>query len=136
MYIMYIMTTQTARIHTVFRALVDKIESAFARGDAADIANCYTDNGMLLPVGADFVKGTQAIEAFWQEAIDMGIKTLKLDIVEIEQHGDTAVEMSTYTMRSADDQLIDHGKGIVVWKYKDRTWKLHRDIWTSSITPQ
>jgi len=130
------MTTQTASIHTVFRTLIEKIESAFARGDAADIANCYTDNGMLLPVGADFVKGKRAIEAFWQEAIDMGINTLKLDIVEVEQHGDTAIEMSKYTMRSADDQMVDHGKGIVIWKYTDGTWKLHRDIWTSSIAQQ
>lgn len=130
------MTIQTASIHAVFRTLVENIESAFARGDAAGIANCYTDTGMLLPVGADFVKGKQAIEAFWQEAIDMGINALELDIVEVEQHGDTAIEMSTYTMRSADDQMIDHGKGVVIWKYADGTWKLHRDIWTSSLTQQ
>jgi hypothetical protein len=39
-------------------------------------------------------------------------------------------------MRSPDDQVIDHGKGIVIWTYEDDTWMLHRDIWTSSIAQQ
>jgi hypothetical protein len=64
------------------------------------------------------------------------IKHIKLDPVEVEQHGDTAIEVSYYTMRSADDQVIDHGKGIVIWKHEDDIWMLHRDIWTSSIAQQ
>ncbi len=130
------MTTQASDFPSVVHTLVEHFESTFARGDAADIADWYTDDGMLLPVGSDFVKGKQDIEAFWQEAIDLGIKHIKLDLIEVEQHGDTAIEVSYYTMRSADDQVIDHGKGIVIWKYEDDTWKLHRDIWTSSITQQ
>ena len=130
------MTTQTSDFPSVVDALVAQFESTFARGDAADIADWYTDNGMLLPAGSDFVKGKRDIEAFWQEAIDLGIKHIKLDLVEVEQHGDTAIEVSYYTMRSVDDQVIDHGKGIVIWKYEDDNWKLHRDIWTSNIAQQ
>ena len=127
------MTTHTADISSVIHALVKQFEATFSSGNAADIARWYTDKGMLLPAGSDMIKGKRDIEAFWQEAIDLGIKHIKLDIIEVEQHGDTAIELSYYTMRSADDQLIDHGKGIVIWKYEDNTWKLHRDIWTSSI---
>lgn len=130
------MTTQPSDFASVVHTLVEHFESTFARGNTADIADWYTDNGMLLPAGSDFVEGKQDIEAFWQEAIDLGIKHIKLDLVEVEQHGDTAIEVSYYTMRSADDQVIDHGKGIVIWKYEDDTWKLHRDIWTSSIVQQ
>lgn len=130
------MTTQTSDFPSVVHTLVEHFEATFARGDAADIADWYTDNGMLLPAGSDIVKGKRAIEAFWQEAIDLGIKHIKLDLVEVEQHGDTAIEVSYYTMRSADDLVIDHGKGMVTWKYEDDTWKLHRDIWTSSIAQQ
>jgi len=127
------MTTQTPDIHSAIHALIENIESTFSRGDAAAIADIYTNNGMLLPPESDLVQGKQDIEAFWQVAIDMGIKNLKLDIVEVEQHGDTAIEMSKYTMSSADDKLLDQGKGIVIWKYEGGSWKLHRDIWNSSI---
>ena len=87
------MTTQTIDIHAAIRTADDSFESTFGQGDAAGMADLYTDNGMLLPTGSDFVKGKQAIEAFWQGAMDMGIKNAKLDIVEVEQHGDTAIEV-------------------------------------------
>lgn len=130
------MTTQTPDIHSAINALIENFESTFLRGDAADIADLYTDNSMLLPPESDIVKGKRGIEVFWQMAIDMGIKNVKLDFVEIEQHGDTAIEMSKYTLSSADDNLIDQGKGIVIWKYEGGAWKLHRDIWNSSIAQQ
>ena len=69
-------------------------------------------------------------------AINMGVKSIKLDIIEVEQHGDTAIEMSRYTLRSADGQVIDQGKGVVIWKYVDGAWRMHRDIWNSSIAQQ
>ena len=61
-------------IYEAIRTAYDSFESIFGRGDAAGMADLYTDNGMLLPTGSDFVKGKQAIEAFWQGAMDMGIK--------------------------------------------------------------
>jgi uncharacterized protein (TIGR02246 family) len=123
-------------IYEAIRTADDSFESIFGRGDAAGMADLYTDNGMLLPTGSDFVKGKQAIEAFWQGAMDMGIKNAKLDIVEVEQHGDTAIDMGQYTLSSADDQVMDTGKYVVIWKHEDDTWKLHRDIWNSSLTQQ
>lgn len=128
--------TTTSDIHLIIRTLVENFESTFARGDAADIVDFYTDKAMLLPAGSDFIQGKRDIEAYWQAAIDMGIKNIKLDLVELEQHGDTAIEMSKYTMSSADDHIIDQGKGIVIWKYEGGDWKLHRDIWNSSIAQE
>jgi len=130
------MSTKTSEIHAIIGTLAKNFESTFARGDAADIADFYTENGMLLPAGSDFVRGKQDIKDFWQVAIDMGIKSINLDILEVEQHADTAIEMSKYTLYNADNQEIDQGKGIVVWKYENSAWKLHRDIWNSNIVQQ
>jgi len=128
------MTMQPANIRSVIHALVENFESTFVRGDAAAIASFYTDSGMLLPSGADFVQGKRDIEIFWQKAIEMGVHGLKLDIVELEQHGDTAIEMSKYTLSDAEGQAIEKGKGIMIWKYEDGAWKMHRDIWNSNVT--
>jgi len=91
---------------------------------------------MLLPAGTDFISGKEKIAGFWQAVMDMGIKRAKLEIIETEQHGDTAIEMSRYRLSGADGELMDEGKYIVVWKQVDGSWKLHRDIWTSSVPPQ
>ena len=130
------MKVQTSDIHSTIRAVTDSFESTFAIGDVNKIAEFYTEKGMLLPSGFDFVKGRQDIKEFWQSALDMGIKYIKIDIIEFEQHDDTAIEMSNYTLSDSDKQLIDAGKGIVIWKKTGDAWKMHRDIWTSSLVEQ
>lgn len=130
------MTTKTLDIHSAIRALTDNFEAAFSIGDVTKIAGFYTENGMLLPSGFDFVRGKQDIKEFWQSAIDMGIKYIKIDIIEVEHHDDTAIEMSNYTLSGSDRQVIDAGKGIVIWKKTNNAWKMHRDIWTSSLEQQ
>ncbi|MGE3979584.1 MAG: DUF4440 domain-containing protein [Nitrospira sp.] len=106
--------------------------SAFKRGDAIAIANLYTAEAQLLPANNDFVRGTAAIRAFWQSVIDMGLKGANLETIELEAHGDTAIEIGRYRLLAADDAVADQGKYIVVWKHDTGTWKLHRDIWTTS----
>jgi uncharacterized protein (TIGR02246 family) len=106
--------------------------SAFKRSDATAIANCYTSGAQLLPANSDFVRGTAAIREFWQNVMNMGLKSASLETIEVEDHGDTVIEVGRYRLLAAGDALADHGKYIVVWKKHSGTWKLHLDIWTTS----
>jgi uncharacterized protein (TIGR02246 family) len=105
----------------------------FERGDAAGMATLYTENGQLLPPNTDIVSGRQGIQAFWQGAIDMGIKAMKLETTELEEHGDTAIAVGKYTLSGEGDQVIDSGKYVVILKQEGGQWRLHRDIWNSSM---
>lgn len=105
---------------------------ALGRGDAAGMAECYTGEGELLPPGSRRVAGREAIEAFWASVMGMGIASAKLETVEIEDQGDTAIEVGRYTLGTADGGVADEGKYLVVWKSENGTWKLHRDIWNTS----
>ena len=67
---------------------------------AAGVAALYTEQGQLLPPNADFMIGRQAIQAFWQGAMDMGIATAKIEILEVEGHGDTVIEDTLAYFRS------------------------------------
>lgn len=105
---------------------------AFREGDTGGIAALYTRGGQLLPPGSDVVSGHSGIEAFWRGAREMGIAAAELETVELEDHGDTAVEIGRYVLRTGDDGIADEGKYVVVWKDEDGSWKLHRDIWNTS----
>jgi uncharacterized protein (TIGR02246 family) len=109
-----------------------KFMDAFRRGDAAAMADLYTAQGQLLPANSDFVRGTEAIREFWQGAMAMGLKDATLETVEVEDHGDTAIEVGRYRLLAPGGAVADHGKYIVVWKREGGVWKLHRDIWTTS----
>lgn len=109
--------------------------AAFSRGDAAGMASLYTAQGQLLPANSDFVRGTDAIRTFWQGAFDMGLKEAHLETIEVEAYGDTAIEVGRYRLLVAGGTVADKGKYIVVWKNDNGTWRLHRDIWTTSQAP-
>ncbi len=123
----------STKVHEAIVAANKNFMATFNRGDAAGMAALYTGNGQVLPPNSDFVTGKQAIQMFWQAIMDMGIKTAKLETVEVEDHGDTTIEVSTYTLQGEEGQVLDQGKYIVIWKQEADQWKLHHDIFNSSM---
>jgi uncharacterized protein (TIGR02246 family) len=113
-------------------AVNDVFMKAVKDRDAAAIAALYTEEAMLLPPNAGFVKGKEAIQGMWQSMADMGIEMV-FKTVEVEGWDDTAIEMSTYEIKGPDGTVLDNGKYIVIWKYVEGKWLLHRDIFNSSV---
>lgn len=124
---------KSTKVREAIAAANEAFVAAFQAGDAAGLAALYTPTGQLLPPNVDTMAGQAAIQAFWQGAMDMGIRSAQLEIAEVEGHGDTAIEVSNYTLCGEDGQVLDQGKYIVVWKRDGGQWKLHRDIFNSSL---
>jgi uncharacterized protein (TIGR02246 family) len=114
-----------------------KWAEAFNRGDATDVAALYTEDATLLPPNSEIIQGRQGIQDFWNGGIQMGLKDISLTIVNIGGSGDTAYEIGKYNLKiqPADQEgMTDSGKYLVVWKRQaDGTWKLHVDIFNSSM---
>ena len=105
----------------------------FNNGDAASLAHCYTEDAQLLPTNSEIITGHEAIQEFWQGGMDMGVKKGKLETVEVEGMGLYAYELGKYELYADDDLMLDQGKYIVIWKRSGSQWKMHRDIWNTSI---
>ena len=118
------------------RAANDRFMDAYNSGDTEGLASLYTREGQILPPGSDVVTGKVAIQGFWQALLEMGIKSAKLETLELNEYTDTAVEVGKYTLSGEDDQVLDQGKYIVIWRQEDGQWKLHRDIFNTSIPAQ
>jgi uncharacterized protein (TIGR02246 family) len=129
-------TSQTTSSAAGTRVAIDAANAnfmaAFRASDASAVADCYTRDAQLLPANTEPVSGKSAIESFWRGAMGMGIASVKLDTTELESQGDLAVEVGRYVLAGADGGAIDNGKYVVVWHRDAGTWKLHRDIWTTS----
>ncbi len=108
---------------------------AFSQGDAAAVVACYTEDAQFLPPNSEIVSGREAVQEAIQGLIDAGIKGLQLEATEVEGHGDTAHEVGTYILMGENEQTIDEGKYIVIWKKVGDEWKLHRDIFNSNNPP-
>jgi uncharacterized protein (TIGR02246 family) len=123
-------------VRSIIESNNKKFVDAITRGDAAAIAALYTADARLLPPNAEMMSGTQVIQAFWQSAIDMGIKGATLETVEVQVKEDIACEVGKYTLKiqpSADLTITDEGKYVVVWKHENGSWKLDVDIWNTSL---
>ena len=125
-----------AKTHDAIEDAIEQFMTAFSESDDAAIAALYTEDAKLMPSNSDFVSGNEAVRAFWKSAFDMGIITAKLETLEVDAMGDTACEVGKYTLFTEGEQVADSGKYIVIWKMVDGQWKLHRDIWNTSMPAQ
>lgn len=122
-------------MNDVVTAANKKFMETFA-GGAATMGNHYTTDAKIYPPGGETVSGNSAIGSFWKGAYEAGVKRAKLETVEAEPAGDKIVEVGTYTLYGEGDAQIDTGKYVVVWKQEAGSWKLHRDIWNTSMAAQ
>lgn len=121
------------KVSDAIMAANENFMTVFKRIDAAGLANLYTEDGQVLAPNSDFLTGRESIQALWQSIFDMGVKEIKLEIIDVEDHGDTAIEVSNYTLYDDEGQELDKGKYIVIWKQRNGQWKLYRDIFNSSM---
>ena len=108
-----------------------KFTELFSQGDGS-VATLYAPGATVCPPNADFIMGMNAIRDFWKGAYEAGIKTVKLETINVEAAGPIAQETGKYTLYGADNKLIDSGKYLVVWKKEKGNWMLYRDIWNTS----
>jgi uncharacterized protein (TIGR02246 family) len=113
-----------------------KFAELFKRGDVAGVAALYTPDARLMPPDAPLMSGTDAIRAFWEGAMKMGVKTATLETIEVESSGgDLATEIGQFTLgmeTPGGERVEQTGKYIVLWKRDGETWKLHADIWNGN----
>jgi uncharacterized protein (TIGR02246 family) len=110
--------------------------AAFASQDASAVAATYTADGQILAEGSEPVTGTAAIAQFIQAVMGAGVATVELTTLEVVGHGRHASDVGRYVMKDKAGKEIDHGKFMEVWRLEKGTWKLHRDMFNSSVPPK
>ncbi len=125
--------TKPMNITEEIQALNDKFAEAFNSGDAAAVTARYTADGKLYPPNSEVIEGQKAIEAYWQGGMDAGLTGVELTTVSATAYGDIAYEIGKADIFAGDGQLVDKSKFMVIWKKVDGEWKMHEDIWNSSM---
>jgi uncharacterized protein (TIGR02246 family) len=111
-------------------------ESLFNTGDAAGMAAFYAEDARLLAEHADLVRGRDAIERFWREAIGRAraasaVRTIRLD--EVISSGDLGYALGTVVVRIPADRELTTKYATVWQRDADGRWRLAVD--SSSPNP-
>ncbi|KAB7615381.1 DUF4440 domain-containing protein [Amylibacter sp. SFDW26] len=118
------------------QAVDNEFMAALKAGDAGRLAGVYTKDGQALQPNGPVVSGQKDLKVFWQGAVDAGVGSAELTTVELEEFGDSAVQVGQYVLKSKAGDTIDVGKLMILWKKEDGEWRWHRDIWNSSNPAQ
>ncbi len=109
--------------------------AAFNKGDAAGVAQLYTENAAALPPGGPMAKGRAAIQAFWQGVMQAGVKNVSLKALQVDQFGSTAREIGQFSLDQPNQQkqmVHVEGKYVVLWRHIGGRWKIDTDIWNTN----
>ena len=102
-------------------------------GNAAGVAEFYTEDAALMPPGAARLDGREAIQQYWQGLLDAGVGDILVTTQEVEEAGDSAVEIGSISATAPGDgdaRVALTGKYMVVYRRDGGgNWRLHRDIW-------
>ena len=109
---------------------------AMERGDAAAVAELFTDDAKVIVSGFDgVVEGRAAIEKFWRSGLNGGVKGLRLTTLDLVGDGSLRIETGNYAVLGAGGSDLGRGRYLLVWKKEGSAWKIHRDVGTASASP-
>lgn len=102
---------------------------AIALGDAEGAArNVYTQDAVILPPGAEIVRGRETIATFWRDAAaQMGLEKVELTTVALAPAGDYVHQIGRAVLTVGGQRV--EGKYTMLWKREDGCWKWHVDCW-------
>jgi uncharacterized protein (TIGR02246 family) len=101
-------------------------EKAYNEKNADAVAALYTDDGQLLPPGAEEVSGRDAIRAYFASDIERQWAKITIRSTASNIGGEWAWRSGTWSVES--DPVVT-GKYMEVWRRTSDGWRLHKDIW-------
>lgn len=120
-------------LRAVAAEVEDRLMRAVAAADWGGVAGIYAEGATIFAPGAPPVVGRQAIESFWRTVAKRGMRTLELQLMDLEASGDLMEVVGKYVMRGDGREILDVGKFLATYRRVEGRWQLHRDMLNSSM---
>jgi ketosteroid isomerase-like protein len=119
------------------RAAVIKIENELVRliNKAAwdSVSAIYATDATILAPGSPPVRGQKAISSFWHTVSIRGMHSIELQFIDLEQSGEKLIARGKYVMNNKQNEIIDIGKFIAIYKKETNKWRLQTDMFNTSM---
>lgn len=101
--------------------------------DTAYLNNSFTKDAKVFPPNSDVVIGRPAISQLNSDWVNYGIYEFKEESSSFYGNEDFLIDEGTYYLRYGEENTIDNGKYINIWKMEDGEWKIYSNIWNTSL---
>jgi uncharacterized protein (TIGR02246 family) len=121
-----------AEVNAVAQAFHDGV----ANQDAAALASLYHEDARFLAPNMEPAEGRPAIQGAMQQLLDMGVRSLDVEPIDVREGGDMTIEYGRYTLRiepAGAEPVTDVGKYLVVHETRqDGSTKILFDCFNSN----
>jgi len=111
----------------------NKFTQAHITKDTAYLNNIFTQDAKAYPPNSDIVTGRVAISAVNSEWVNYGIKEFSEESTSFYGNEDYLIDEGKYYLRYGENDIIDKGKYINIWKKENGDWKIYSNIWNTSL---
>jgi len=123
-------TSLTAQAPKPLEKLLEDWEAAYNAGEYAKVAALYTPDARRAPPDSpELISGHDEILAAMESLGGVTVKLTSAGGMLGEKHGSTWGNWEIWE----GDQMVDKGRWMNAVTMTEGGWKIHRDIWNSSI---
>lgn len=101
--------------------------------DTAYLNNIFTDDARVLPPNAEAVVGKKAIALLNTDWVNYGIHEFTEMTTHFYGNEGYLIDEGTYFLRYDEENTVDNGKYINIWKNVNGEWKIYSNIWNTSL---
>jgi hypothetical protein len=106
---------------------------AHITGDTAFLNRIFAHDARIYPPNSDVVMGYDAITAVNLEWVNYGIKEFREESTRFYGNKELLIDEGTYYLRYGEENTIDKGKYINIWKMTNGEWKILSNIWNTGL---
>ena len=122
-----------AAMKQIIQARTDQFTQAHILRDTTFLNNIVTEDAKAYPPNNDAVIGRAAIAALNAEWVSFDIKEFREETMDFYGNNEYLIDEGTYYLRYGEDDIIDKGKYINIWKHVDGDWKIYSNMWNTSM---
>lgn len=111
----------------------DRLETAIIRQDPEMAVSNYTRDAVLFAPTAPPIRGHRQIRAYLRGTINQGVRSAEYQTLDLEGTSNRMTEGGRYTFRDENGEILDMGKYLVLWKKVGGTWKVHREMFNTTM---
>jgi ketosteroid isomerase-like protein len=101
--------------------------------DTTFLNNIVTLDAKSFPPNTDAVIGRRAIAALNAEWVGFDIREFREESIGFYGNEEYLIDEGTYYLRYGEENTIDKGKYINIWKKEDGDWKICSNMWNTSL---
>ena len=111
----------------------DQFTEAHITKDTAFLNSCFAKDARVFPPNSKIVEGHKDIALLNSDWVSYGIIEFKEESTAFYGNNSYVIDEGNYYLRYGEEEVIDEGKYINIWKNIDGEWKLYSNIWNTNL---